>query len=167
MSPYRWSQYEMELFQNEAACQTPLDRQYHTEVKALNKAKGRRNNRIFTYTDHDRYTNSLPFQQLVRYPHEDSLWVNSEHHIWPAHISGESVKCRLEGVKDSKCICKSKCKTTNSTILVCNCFIKELVVFWSLKQNSSELLTTTKSVPTYLAERMANVRHRRQDRRTM
>uniref|UniRef100_A0A671WID4 MKS transition zone complex subunit 1 n=1 Tax=Sparus aurata TaxID=8175 RepID=A0A671WID4_SPAAU len=92
-----FSQYEMELFQNEAACQTPLDRQYHTEVKALNKAKGRRNHRIFTYTDHDRYTNSLPFQQL----------------------------------------------------------------------NSTELLTTTKSVPTFLAERMANVRHRRQDRRTM
>ncbi|XP_073335269.1 tectonic-like complex member MKS1 [Pagrus major] len=92
-----FSQYEMELFQNEAACQTPLDRQYHTEVKALNKAKGRRNHRIFTYTDHDRYTNCLPFQQL----------------------------------------------------------------------NSTELLTTTKSGPTFLAERMANVRHRRQDRRTM
>uniref|UniRef100_A0A8C3G3F8 MKS transition zone complex subunit 1 n=1 Tax=Cyclopterus lumpus TaxID=8103 RepID=A0A8C3G3F8_CYCLU len=55
-----FSQYEMELFQNEAACQTPLDRQYHTEVKALNKAKGRRNHRIFTYTDHDRYTSSSP-----------------------------------------------------------------------------------------------------------
>ncbi len=62
-----WSQYEMELFQNEAACQTPLDRQYHTEVKALNRAKGRRNHRIFTYTDHDRYTNCLPFHQLVGY----------------------------------------------------------------------------------------------------
>lgn len=35
------------------------------------------------------------------------------------------------------------------------------------EQNSTELLTTTKSVPTFLAERMANVRHRRQDRRTM
>ncbi|TKS83253.1 Meckel syndrome type 1 protein -like protein [Collichthys lucidus] len=62
-----FSQYEMELFQNEAACQTPLDRQYHTEIKALNRAKGRRNNRIFTYTDHDRYTNCLPFHQLVSY----------------------------------------------------------------------------------------------------
>uniref|UniRef100_A0A8C2ZST9 MKS transition zone complex subunit 1 n=1 Tax=Cyclopterus lumpus TaxID=8103 RepID=A0A8C2ZST9_CYCLU len=85
-----FSQYEMELFQNEAACQTPLDRQYHTEVKALNKAKGRRNHRIFTYTDHDRYTSCLPLQQL------------------------------------------SAC-----------------------------------SSPTFLAERMASVRHRRQDRRTM
>lgn len=55
----------MELFQNEAVCQTPLDRQYHTEVKALNRAKGRKNHRIFTYTDHDRYTNCLPFHQLV------------------------------------------------------------------------------------------------------
>ncbi|XP_076607556.1 tectonic-like complex member MKS1 isoform X3 [Chaetodon auriga] len=93
-----FSQYEMELFQNEAACQTPLDRQYHTEVKALNKNKGRRNHRIFTYTDHDRYTDCLPFHQL---------------------------------------------------------------------QHSTELLTTTKSSPTFLAERMASVRHRRQDRRTM
>ncbi|KAM9348208.1 tectonic-like complex member MKS1 [Symphorus nematophorus] len=93
-----FSQYEMELFQNEAACQTPLDRQYHTEVKALNKGKGRRNHRIFTYTDHDRYTNCLPFHQL---------------------------------------------------------------------QCSTELLTTTKSGPTFLAERMTSVRHRRQDRRTM
>ncbi|GAA6232066.1 Meckel syndrome type 1 protein isoform X1 [Lates japonicus] len=93
-----FSQYEMELFQNESACQTPLDRQYHTEVKALNRAKGRRNHRIFTYTDHDRYTNCLPFHQL---------------------------------------------------------------------QHSTDLLTTTKSSPTFLAERMASVRHRRQDRRTM
>uniref|UniRef100_A0A7N8Y7A3 MKS transition zone complex subunit 1 n=1 Tax=Mastacembelus armatus TaxID=205130 RepID=A0A7N8Y7A3_9TELE len=60
-----FSQYEMELFQNEAACQTPLDCQYHTEVNALNKAKGRRNKRIFTYTDHDRYTQYLAFHQMV------------------------------------------------------------------------------------------------------
>ncbi|CAJ1063408.1 Meckel syndrome type 1 protein [Xyrichtys novacula] len=88
-----FSQYEMELFQSEAACQTPLDRQYHAEIKALNKGKGRRNNRIFTYTDHDRYTNCLPFQQIA-----------------------------------------------------------------------TDLLTTTKSSPTFLAERMASVRHRRQER---
>ncbi|XP_023277140.1 Meckel syndrome type 1 protein isoform X2 [Seriola lalandi dorsalis] len=92
-----FSQYEMELFQNESACQTPLDRQYHTEVKALNRAKGKRNQRIFTYTDHDRYTNCLPLHQL----------------------------------------------------------------------HSTDLLTTTKSSPTFLAVRMASIRHRRQDRRTM
>ncbi|XP_004561874.2 tectonic-like complex member MKS1 isoform X2 [Maylandia zebra] len=91
-----FSQYEMELFQNEAACQTPLDRQYHTEVKALNRGKGRRNRRIFTYTDHDRYTSCLPVHQL----HATDIF-------------------------------------------------------------------TTKSNPTFLAERMASVRHRRQERRTM
>ncbi|XP_061595170.1 Meckel syndrome type 1 protein isoform X2 [Cololabis saira] len=90
-----FSQYEMELFQNETACQTPLDRQYHAEVKALSKGKGRRNQRIFTYTDHDRYTNCLPLHQ------------------------------------------------------------------------HTDLLTTTKSSPTFLAERMASVRNRRQERRTM
>ncbi|XP_071783046.1 tectonic-like complex member MKS1 isoform X1 [Centroberyx gerrardi] len=93
-----FSQYEMELFQSEAVCQTPLERQYHTEVKALNRTKGRQNHRIFTYTDHDRYTNCLPFHQL---------------------------------------------------------------------QHSQDLVTAVKSTPTFLAERMANMRHRRQDRRTM
>ncbi|XP_069001905.1 tectonic-like complex member MKS1 isoform X1 [Embiotoca jacksoni] len=93
-----FSQYEMELFQSEAACQTPLDRQYHAEVTALGRTRGRRNHRIFTYTDHDRYTNCLPLHQL---------------------------------------------------------------------QNSGDLLTPTGSGPTFLAERMASVRHRRQDRRTM
>uniref|UniRef100_A0A669BWP8 MKS transition zone complex subunit 1 n=1 Tax=Oreochromis niloticus TaxID=8128 RepID=A0A669BWP8_ORENI len=92
-----FSQYEMELFQNEAACQTPLDRQYHTEVKALNRGKGRRNRRIFTYSDHDRYTSCLPLHQL---------------------------------------------------------------------QHATDIFTT-KSNPTFLAERMASVRHRRQERRTM
>ncbi|KAF6738221.1 Meckel syndrome type 1 protein [Oryzias melastigma] len=92
-----FSQYEMELFQNEAACQTPLDRQYHKEVKALLKAKNRSSHRIFTYTDHDRYTNCLPLHQL-------------QH---------------------------------------------------------TDLLTTTKTGPTFLAERMASVRNRRQERRTM
>ncbi|TNN30782.1 Meckel syndrome type 1 protein [Liparis tanakae] len=90
-----FSQYEVELFQNPAACQTPLDRQYHSEVQALNP--GRRNRRIFTYTDHDRYTSCLPLQQL---------------------------------------------------------------------QQSTDLLTTSAPRPTFLAERMASVRHRRQDRRT-
>ncbi|XP_061558048.1 Meckel syndrome type 1 protein [Phycodurus eques] len=93
-----FSQYEMELFQNEAACQSPLDRQYHKEVTALTKAKGRKNRRIFTYTDYDRYTNCHPLQQL---------------------------------------------------------------------QKGSDLLNTTQTKPTFLAERMATVRHRRQDRRTM
>ncbi|XP_059207638.1 Meckel syndrome type 1 protein isoform X2 [Centropristis striata] len=92
-----FSQYEFELFQNEKACQSPLDRQYVTEIKALNKSKGRRNRRISTYTDHDRYTSCLPFHQL----------------------------------------------------------------------HSTDILTTTKSSPTFLAERMASLRHRRQERRTM
>ncbi|XP_077596634.1 tectonic-like complex member MKS1 [Stigmatopora nigra] len=92
-----FSQYEMELFQNEMACQSPLDRQYHKEVVALTKAKSRRNCRIFTYTDYDRYTNSRSLQQL----------------------------------------------------------------------QGNDLLSTTKSKPTFLAERMSTVRHRRQDRRTM
>ncbi|XP_034450288.1 Meckel syndrome type 1 protein homolog [Hippoglossus hippoglossus] len=92
-----FSEYEMELFKNKAACQTPLDQQYHTEVKALRGAKGRQNHRLFTHTDHECYTTTLPLHQM---------------------------------------------------------------------QHSSDVLTTTKSGPTFLAERMAAIRHRWQDRRT-
>ncbi|CAB1450753.1 unnamed protein product [Pleuronectes platessa] len=92
-----FSEYEMELFKNKAACLTPLDQQYHGEVKALRRAKGRQNQRLFTHTDHDRYTSCLPLHQM---------------------------------------------------------------------QNSSDILTTTKSGPTSLAERMATIRHRWQNRRT-
>uniref|UniRef100_A0A8C5CCP3 MKS transition zone complex subunit 1 n=1 Tax=Gadus morhua TaxID=8049 RepID=A0A8C5CCP3_GADMO len=58
-----FSQSEMDLFQSEAACHSPLEKQYHTEVRALLRTKGRRNQRVFTYTEHDRFT-SL---------HEDSV----------------------------------------------------------------------------------------------
>ncbi|XP_041742970.1 Meckel syndrome type 1 protein [Coregonus clupeaformis] len=86
-----FSQYEVDLFQSESVCQTPLERQYHTEIIALGRTRGRRNRRIFTYSDFDRYTN------------------------WEGH--------------------------------------------------SQSMVTQVKSNPTFLAERMANVRHRRQDRR--
>ena len=39
--------------------------------------------------------------------------------------------------------------------------------FWSWKQHTTDLLTQTKSSSTFLVERMASVRHRQQDRRTM
>ncbi|XP_056140892.1 Meckel syndrome type 1 protein [Lampris incognitus] len=92
-----FSQDEVDLFQDESHCQTPLERHYHAEIKALKRNKSRHNNRIFTYTDHDRYTNWLPVHQL----------------------------------------------------------------------HSQDLVTSTKATPTFLVERMANVRHRRQDRRAV
>nr|XP_048679881.1 Meckel syndrome type 1 protein isoform X3 [Caretta caretta] len=52
-----FSQFEVDLYQHESACQTPLDRQYHQEILKLEKSGGRKNYRIFTYTDHDRFTN--------------------------------------------------------------------------------------------------------------
>ncbi|XP_030392459.1 Meckel syndrome type 1 protein isoform X2 [Gopherus evgoodei] len=52
-----FSQFEVDLYQHESACQTPLDRQYHQEILKLEKSGGRKNDRIFTYTDHDRFTN--------------------------------------------------------------------------------------------------------------
>ncbi|TSL34523.1 Meckel syndrome type 1 protein [Bagarius yarrelli] len=86
-----FSRYEVDLYQNESACQTPLEKQYHSEIAEMEKCKRKQNRRIFTYTDFDRFTN------------------------------------------------------------------------W--EEQAQSLLTPDKSEPTFLAERMANVRHRRQDRR--
>ncbi|XP_062844710.1 Meckel syndrome type 1 protein [Trichomycterus rosablanca] len=86
-----FSQYEVDLYQTESVCQTPLEKQYHTEIVEMERAKRRQNRRIFTYTDFDRFTN------------------------------------------------------------------------W--EEQAQSLLTPAPSRPTFLAERMANVRHRRQERR--
>ncbi|XP_042298774.1 Meckel syndrome type 1 protein isoform X2 [Sceloporus undulatus] len=88
-----FSQFEVDLYQNESACQTPLDRQYHQDVLKLEGSGGRKNRRIFTYTDHDRFTN--------------------------------------------------------------------------LEEHGQRVTTSADETPSYLAERMANVRRRRQERRPM
>ncbi|KFO74521.1 Meckel syndrome type 1 protein, partial [Cuculus canorus] len=49
--------FEVDLYRHESACQTPLDREYRKEILKLEKAGGRKNRRVFTYTDHDRFTN--------------------------------------------------------------------------------------------------------------
>uniref|UniRef100_A0A673MY26 Meckel syndrome type 1 protein homolog n=1 Tax=Sinocyclocheilus rhinocerous TaxID=307959 RepID=A0A673MY26_9TELE len=84
-------QYEVDLYQTESNCQTPLERQYHTEIMAMERSKRRQNQRIFTYTDFDRF----------------SKW----------------------------------------------------------EEQAQSLLIPAQPTPTFLAERMANVRHRRQERR--
>ncbi|XP_053131266.1 tectonic-like complex member MKS1 [Hemicordylus capensis] len=52
-----FSQFEVDLYQNASTCQSPLDRQYHEDIVKLEKSGGHKNCRIFTYTDHDRFTN--------------------------------------------------------------------------------------------------------------
>ncbi|XP_048468644.1 Meckel syndrome type 1 protein-like isoform X2 [Rhincodon typus] len=52
-----FSQFEIDLFKNEHACQSPLDFQYRNEILSLEEMEERKNFRIFTYTDFDRYTN--------------------------------------------------------------------------------------------------------------
>ncbi|KAG8122870.1 hypothetical protein E2320_018330 [Naja naja] len=86
-----FSQFEVDLYQNQSACQSPLDRQYHQDILKLEELGGRKNKRIFTYTDHDRFTN--------------------------------------------------------------------------LEEHGQKMTTSDKEVPSYLAEMMANVRRRRQERR--
>ncbi|XP_005986924.1 Meckel syndrome type 1 protein [Latimeria chalumnae] len=88
-----FSQYEIDLFHHETACQSPLDFQYHNEVLKLEKSNVRKNRRIFTYTDYDRYTN--------------------------------------------------------------------------LQEHYQSVLTAARDIPTYVAERMANVRRRRQERKAI
>ncbi|XP_054988432.1 tectonic-like complex member MKS1 isoform X3 [Sorex araneus] len=51
-----FSQFEVDLYQNEGACQSPLDHQYRQEILKLEGSGGRKNRHIFTYTDSDRYT---------------------------------------------------------------------------------------------------------------
>ncbi|XP_037019643.2 tectonic-like complex member MKS1 isoform X2 [Artibeus jamaicensis] len=88
-----FSQFEVDLYQNEAACQSPLDHQYRQEILKLEDTGRRKNRRIFTYTDSDRYTN--------------------------------------------------------------------------LEEHCQKMTTAAREVPSFLVERMANVRRRRQDRRGM
>lgn len=75
------SQFEVDLYQNESACQTPLDRQYWEEILKLEKAGGRKNCRIFTYTDHDRFTNLEEVPVLVTHNLYSSVCQNH----WTCH----------------------------------------------------------------------------------
>uniref|UniRef100_A0A9J8C088 MKS transition zone complex subunit 1 n=1 Tax=Cyprinus carpio carpio TaxID=630221 RepID=A0A9J8C088_CYPCA len=43
-----FSQYEVDLYQTESNCQTPLERQYHTEIMAMERSKRRQNQSYFT-----------------------------------------------------------------------------------------------------------------------
>ncbi|XP_072813734.1 tectonic-like complex member MKS1 isoform X1 [Vicugna pacos] len=88
-----FSQFEVDLYQNEAACQSPLDHQYRQEILKLEDSDGRKNRRIFTYTDSDRFTN--------------------------------------------------------------------------LEEHCQKMTTAASEMPSFLVERMGNVRRRRQDRRGM
>ncbi|XP_075710245.1 tectonic-like complex member MKS1 isoform X1 [Rhinoderma darwinii] len=88
-----FSEFEYELYKNEAACCTPLDRQYHQDIISSERRGGRKNIRVFTYTDYDRYTN--------------------------------------------------------------------------LEEHCQSVTTSEQQTPTFLAERMANVRRRRQDKRPL
>ncbi|KAM4648551.1 tectonic-like complex member MKS1 isoform 3-T3 [Amazona ochrocephala] len=79
-----FSQFEVDLYQNESACQTPLDRQYWEEVHKLEKAGGRKNCRVFTYTDHDRFTNLEERCQKV---------TDSEHEV-PSYLAERMANVR-------------------------------------------------------------------------
>ncbi|XP_062486429.1 tectonic-like complex member MKS1 isoform X3 [Pezoporus occidentalis] len=79
-----FSQFEVDLYQDESACQTPLDRQYWEEILKLERAGGRKNCRIFTYTDHDRFTNLEEHCQKV---------TDSEHEV-PSYLAERMANVR-------------------------------------------------------------------------
>ncbi|XP_074889266.1 uncharacterized protein LOC142033282 [Buteo buteo] len=79
-----FSQFQVNLYQNESACQTPLDRQYHEEIWKLEKAGGRKNYRIFTYTDHDQFTNLEEHCQKV---------TDSDHEV-PSYLAERMANVR-------------------------------------------------------------------------
>lgn len=87
---------------------------------------------------------SWPLYQLPSSPAAGSLQKNS--HFYLIHLY---------------------CMEAWNCVLFVTFYIDCCIVFFSWKQYSTELLNTTKSSPTVVAERMASVRHRRQDRRTM
>ncbi|XP_072099105.1 tectonic-like complex member MKS1 isoform X3 [Mobula birostris] len=60
-----FSQFEIDLFKNDYACQSPLDHQYQNEILRLEETGERKNRRIFTYTDFDRYTSTEEHCKMV------------------------------------------------------------------------------------------------------
>ncbi|XP_072325435.1 tectonic-like complex member MKS1 isoform X2 [Scyliorhinus torazame] len=60
-----FSQFEIDLFKNQQSCQSPLDFQYHNEILSLQETEERKNFRIFTYTDFDRYTSMKEYSQTM------------------------------------------------------------------------------------------------------
>uniref|UniRef100_A0A8B9L3V4 MKS transition zone complex subunit 1 n=1 Tax=Astyanax mexicanus TaxID=7994 RepID=A0A8B9L3V4_ASTMX len=67
-----FSQYEVDLYQTESLCQTPLEKQYHAEIVAMEKSRKRKNQRIFSYTDFDRFTNWEEQAQSLMIPAQNS-----------------------------------------------------------------------------------------------
>lgn len=60
-------QFEVDLYQTELNCQTPLERQYHAEILAMERTKRRQNQRIFTYTDFERFAKWEEVSKLFPY----------------------------------------------------------------------------------------------------
>ncbi|NXX83058.1 MKS1 protein, partial [Urocolius indicus] len=79
-----FSQFEVELYGRESSCQTPLDRRYREDILKLEKAGGRKNCRIFTYTDHDRFTDLEEYCQKV---------TDSEHEV-PSYLAERMASVR-------------------------------------------------------------------------
>lgn len=81
-------QYEVDLYQTESNCQTPLERQYHTEILALERTKRRQNQRIFTYTDFDRFAKWEEVSKLYLLYNFKTIiiwceWNSQKHNISP------------------------------------------------------------------------------------
>ncbi|MGH0155638.1 UNVERIFIED_CONTAM: hypothetical protein FKN15_059525 [Acipenser sinensis] len=138
-----FSQFELDLFRTEAACQSPLDRQYHNEILQLEKSGTRKNRRIFTYTDYDRYTNLEEFElDLFRTEAACQSPLDRQYH-------NEILQLEKSGTRK------------NRRIFTYTDYDR----YTNLEEHCHSVTTPEMHTPTFLAERMSNVRRRRQERR--
>ncbi|XP_077996076.1 tectonic-like complex member MKS1 [Glandiceps talaboti] len=78
---FRWQEKvfckrEEELYADENNCFSPLDYKYHDEVVQLQNAGGRPTKRLFSYVDHDRFTNiDEQTTMMTTSPNEQPTWL--------------------------------------------------------------------------------------------
>nr|XP_006818832.1 PREDICTED: Meckel syndrome type 1 protein homolog [Saccoglossus kowalevskii] len=71
-----FSKREVELYRDEQNCFSALDYKYHEEVIKLEEKGGRPTNRLFTYVDHDRFTDiDDRTTMMTTSPNEKPTWL--------------------------------------------------------------------------------------------
>ncbi|XP_019622108.1 PREDICTED: Meckel syndrome type 1 protein-like [Branchiostoma belcheri] len=70
-----FSQREMDVYSNKDNVFTYLDEKYNHEVTSLEQKGGRPNKRIFSYVDHDRFTNMEEYETMTTSPNEEQSFL--------------------------------------------------------------------------------------------
>ncbi|KAK7505914.1 hypothetical protein BaRGS_00002636 [Batillaria attramentaria] len=96
-----FSQREVEMYSREDLCYDVLQKKYHEEVTAI-LAKGRPTNRLFSYVDHDPYSNQ---DETVHYmtnspTEKPSILAQKMASVRCRRVGGKQLKEKLEGNAD-------------------------------------------------------------------